>query len=143
MRGPSGSLFRVSPCAHTGELRIWCNECDRDSGFHHATCSRANKDRGCDPLHLDLDGSNSNEQFTSALVQHGDAPSAVIAEALSKATRGRWRVGRKLGRTLYLDEQFVGVVDTPEIAAAIVAAMNGAMPPFVGSATAPGKQEAR
>jgi hypothetical protein len=36
-----------------------------------------------------------------------------------------WRVGRKLGRTLYRDEVCVGIVDTPEIAAEIVAACNG------------------
>jgi hypothetical protein len=36
----------------------------------------------------------------------------------------RWRVGRKLGRTLYLNDQCVGMVDTPEMAADIVAAMN-------------------
>lgn len=36
-----------------------------------------------------------------------------------------WRVGRKLGRTLYRDEVCVGMVDTPEIAAAIIEAMNG------------------
>jgi hypothetical protein len=36
-----------------------------------------------------------------------------------------WRVGRKLGRTLYRDEVLVGIVDTPEIAAEIVATMNG------------------
>jgi hypothetical protein len=35
-----------------------------------------------------------------------------------------WRVGRKVGRTLYLDDQLVGMVDTPELAQAIVAAMN-------------------
>jgi hypothetical protein len=35
-----------------------------------------------------------------------------------------WRVGTKLGRTLYRDEVLVGLVDTPEIAAEIVAAMN-------------------
>jgi hypothetical protein len=35
-----------------------------------------------------------------------------------------WRVGRKLGRTLYRDEVLVGMVDTPEIATAIVDAMN-------------------
>jgi len=35
-----------------------------------------------------------------------------------------WRVGRKLGRTLYRDEVCVGMVDTPEIALAIVHAMN-------------------
>jgi hypothetical protein len=39
-------------------------------------------------------------------------------------TNPRWRVGRKLGRTLYRDDQVVGMVDTPEIAAEIVAAMN-------------------
>jgi len=36
-----------------------------------------------------------------------------------------WRTGRQLGRTLYRDEQLVGMVDTPEIAQAIVQAMNG------------------
>lgn len=35
-----------------------------------------------------------------------------------------WRVGTKLGRTLYRDEALVGMVDSPEIAAAIVEAMN-------------------
>jgi hypothetical protein len=35
-----------------------------------------------------------------------------------------WRVGRKLGRTLYKDDQCVGMVDTPELAAEIVRAMN-------------------
>jgi hypothetical protein len=39
---------------------------------------------------------------------------------------GRWRVGRHLGRTLYIDDQVVGMVDTVELAAAIVDAMNGA-----------------
>jgi hypothetical protein len=41
----------------------------------------------------------------------------------------RWRVGRKLGRTLYRDDVCVGMVDSPEIAAEIVAAMNGMPPP--------------
>jgi hypothetical protein len=36
----------------------------------------------------------------------------------------RWRVGTKLGRTLYLDNKVVGMVDTVELAAEIVAAMN-------------------
>jgi hypothetical protein len=40
-----------------------------------------------------------------------------------------WRVGTKLGRTLYRDEVFVGTVDTPEIAAEIVAAMNAKAEP--------------
>lgn len=35
-----------------------------------------------------------------------------------------WRVGRKLGVTLYRDEVFVGHVSSPEIAAEIVETMN-------------------
>jgi hypothetical protein len=45
----------------------------------------------------------------------------------------RWRVGRSLGRTLYIRtggddlkaDTFVGVVDSRELAEAIVSAMNG------------------
>jgi hypothetical protein len=33
-------------------------------------------------------------------------------------------VGTKVGRTLYRDEQLVGLVDTPELAAEIVDALN-------------------
>ena len=36
-----------------------------------------------------------------------------------------WRVGRKLGRTLYKDDACVGMVDTPELATLIVETMNG------------------
>lgn len=36
-----------------------------------------------------------------------------------------WRTGSKLGRTLYRDEVFVGCMDTPELAAEVVAALNG------------------
>jgi hypothetical protein len=35
-----------------------------------------------------------------------------------------WRVGQKLGRSLYRDEVFVGIVDTRELAEEIVARMN-------------------
>lgn len=34
-----------------------------------------------------------------------------------------WRAGRKTGRTLWRDEQLVGMVDSPEVALEIVAAM--------------------
>jgi hypothetical protein len=44
----------------------------------------------------------------------------------STAIEPRWRVGRTLGRTLYRDGVCVGIVDTPEIAAEIVAACNAA-----------------
>jgi hypothetical protein len=43
----------------------------------------------------------------------------------STTADGHWRVGRHLGRTLYVDDQVVGMVDTPELGDAIVAAMNG------------------
>lgn len=38
--------------------------------------------------------------------------------------RPPWRVGRKLGRTLYLNNVCVGMIDTAELAAEIVASMN-------------------
>jgi len=37
-----------------------------------------------------------------------------------------WRVGRKVGRTIYLDGKLVGLMDTPELAAMVVAALRGA-----------------
>lgn len=37
-----------------------------------------------------------------------------------------WRVGTKLGRTIYRDDALVGLVDTQDLAAEIVASMNGA-----------------
>lgn len=37
---------------------------------------------------------------------------------------GHWRVGRSLGRTLYADDQLVGLMDSPELARQIVAVMN-------------------
>ncbi len=40
-----------------------------------------------------------------------------------------WHRGRKVGRTLYRDDVLVGLVDTPELAAAIVAAMNAKVSP--------------
>jgi hypothetical protein len=39
----------------------------------------------------------------------------------------RWRVGRKLGRTLYRDEICIGMADTRELAAEIVSTMNKAV----------------
>lgn len=38
---------------------------------------------------------------------------------------GVWRAGRKVGRTLYRDDVLVGVMDTPELAAQVVEALNG------------------
>lgn len=37
---------------------------------------------------------------------------------------GRWRTGRKLVRTMYLDDKLVGMMDTPELATMAVASLN-------------------
>jgi hypothetical protein len=37
----------------------------------------------------------------------------------------RWRVGHHLGRTVYLDDELVGLMDTPELGALVVGALNG------------------
>lgn len=36
-----------------------------------------------------------------------------------------WRAGRTVGRTIYRDDVLVGLMDTPELAAEVVAALNG------------------
>lgn len=49
----------------------------------------------------------------------------------------RWRTGRKVGRTIYLqvgpepsdDDVLIGVMDTPELAALAVQAVNGGPQP--------------
>jgi hypothetical protein len=46
----------------------------------------------------------------------------------------KWRVGRKLGRTLYKEDACVGMVDTPELATEIVARMNEIARPSRGLA---------
>lgn len=35
-----------------------------------------------------------------------------------------YRTGRKLGRTIYRDDNLIGVMDTPELGALVVAALN-------------------
>lgn len=49
---------------------------------------------------------------------------------------GRWRVGRKVGRTIYQqigpeasdDDPLIGVMDTPEFAQLVVEAVNDRLP---------------
>jgi septal ring factor EnvC (AmiA/AmiB activator) len=42
------------------------------------------------------------------------------------AETGRWRTGRKVGRTLYIGDVLVGVMDTRELAEKVVVAVNAA-----------------
>jgi hypothetical protein len=55
---------------------------------------------------------------------------------LARGLNSRWRVGRKVGRTLYLDDQLVGLMDTPALAGAIASAMNERARSLVEPATA-------
>lgn len=48
----------------------------------------------------------------------------IIERIIKGPSPPQWRVGKTLGRTLYLDDKCVGMVDTPEIANLIVKAMN-------------------
>lgn len=36
----------------------------------------------------------------------------------------KWRVGTKVGRTIYIDDQLVGMMDTPELARQVVDAVS-------------------
>jgi hypothetical protein len=54
-----------------------------------------------------------------------------------------WRVGRKVGRTIYdANDQLIGVMDTPELAKRVVEAVNLAEPARVGAVDEEGKREA-
>jgi hypothetical protein len=56
-----------------------------------------------------------------------DQAFAVLESALvsrAELPAGPWRVGRSVGRTLYVGDVFVGLAETPELASAIVEAMN-------------------
>lgn len=47
-----------------------------------------------------------------------------MGEQRREETQAAWRVGRKLGRTLYRHDALVGLIDDEETAAEIVAGMN-------------------
>jgi hypothetical protein len=36
----------------------------------------------------------------------------------------RWRVGRSVGRTIYIGDELIGLMDTPELAQQVVEAVN-------------------
>ena len=65
---------------------------------------------------------------------------------------GNWRVGRKVGRTIYDGDTLIGVMDTPELAARVVEAVNrrtaspvapeGAAPTPPSEAVTPGQRPA-
>jgi hypothetical protein len=70
-----------------------------------------------------------NEYECDGLPMRLVKPIQVLQSALASRAElpaGLWRVGRSLGRTLYVGDQIVGLVDTPELASAIVDAMNRA-----------------
>lgn len=57
----------------------------------------------------------------------GDETDAEVAAALGESVPpkpAKWRVGRKVGRTVYREESLVGVMDTPELARLVVDAVS-------------------
>jgi hypothetical protein len=64
-----------------------------------------------------------DENLVRAIV---DAVQGVKSEPAKVAQpTGHWRVGGTTGRTLYRENVFMGLIDTPELAASIVERMNG------------------
>lgn len=59
---------------------------------------------------------------------HCCAPFHDAKPAADATDEPEWRVGRKVGRTLYRHGQLVGLMDTRELAAAVVEALNGTAP---------------
>lgn len=47
---------------------------------------------------------------------------------ITDSDNARWRVGRSIGRTIYLDDQVVGMMDTAALAARVVEALNAYEP---------------
>jgi hypothetical protein len=70
----------------------------------------------------------AQEAFKLAQAALGDPDlAAALANEMrppAKPPTGRWRTGTKLHRTLYFENECVGMVDKPNIAVAIVNAMN-------------------
>jgi hypothetical protein len=72
------------------------------------------------------------DTVAKALGIESDDREAVLSEVrrlrdvrVDKAmAEGRWRVGTKLGRTLYFDDKCVGIVDNTYLACELVAAVN-------------------
>jgi hypothetical protein len=89
----------------------------------------------------------SGEQVTNAVHEHlrkEHDPEAAPSEPQSETPPAptdrhplegpRWRVGRKLGRTLYLGDTFVGLMDSQFLAEKVAATMNGERAPVPAAA---------
>jgi hypothetical protein len=60
-----------------------------------------------------------------AAIAQALAASGLLADRDSNPVTGRWRVGRKVGRTIYgPTDELIGVMDTPALARAVVEAVN-------------------
>jgi hypothetical protein len=111
----------VTKCVSCGELRL-----AGDAGEHREDCRLvAIRER---LSHAVLDeltaegqamGDYDARQGLARRIASG-APVTVDGEAQ------RWRVGSKVGRTIYIGDDLIGVMDTRELAAQVVAAVNGA-----------------
>lgn len=57
---------------------------------------------------------------------HAHDHAELVREAGSNSTAQTWRVGRKVGRTIYEGDLLIGTMDTPELAREVVDAVNRA-----------------
>lgn len=123
-----------------GELTAYThNHCDHDED--RADTAACEIDAALAYLSMHLDGATVNDPGLPFISQQvkvlGDAWSRLIATeshvgAAPSAAAPPWRTGRKVGRTIYQGDTLIGLMDTPELAARVVAAVNasaeGAVP---------------
>lgn len=69
--------------------------------------------------------SAASEQAILEMARRGLLQTIEAVPADPPPRTGAWRSGRKTGRTLYFNENLVGMLDNPAIAKRIVDAMNG------------------
>lgn len=69
--------------------------------------------------------SAASEQMILEMARRGLLQTIEAQPADPPQRTGAWRVGKKNGRTLYVDDNLVGMVDNPRIAKRIIDAMNG------------------
>jgi hypothetical protein len=110
-KGPDGSWLPPAPCPG-------CEDCSPER------CPTCGSD---DPLRHDEDTALTGgcpDSWHYAAMAHRAASVAVPASPPPESPGQRYRVGRKLGRTIYCDDALIGIMDEAEDAAMIVDALN-------------------
>lgn len=99
-----------------------CEKCGEDYTCRLCACMREHRDN----------------EFRERLARNMEEQADVLAQLAAKGApipmpdqpgvgyrwEGLWRVGRKVGRTIYEGDKLIGMMDTPELASRVVAAVN-------------------